>query len=67
MKLVQFGNGKYGVRRFSFSYMCYVYADFECWGFFWSKNNYNFVDCQTSSIDVALNLLNSYKKEKVIK
>lgn len=43
MKLVKFGNGKYGIRK---GWFFHSYLDLSCGRFWWYKGSRYFSDCQ---------------------
>lgn len=53
MKIVQFNDGKYAMRKFSLSHLDYVYRDLKvkCGRVWWSKDQFWFEDCLANSIE----------------
>lgn len=65
MKLIQFSNGKFGVRRGVWPF--YSYRDLRSFGtFWWFKYSTYFKDCMGSEESARKLYVNPYIKDKVI-
>ncbi len=63
MKIIQFKNGPYAIRKWSFWRMKYLYLDLVDNGFWWSQEDRHFDDCLTNSKTLIERVYNLYKEK----
>ncbi len=63
--IVQFPNGMYGVRKFSFLYMQWAYLDFRNKEFWWPHSSRFIDDCMSSDLQKVKLYTESPKRIKV--